>query len=193
VVPDAGVSPSVELSDGALVDIVLKGDSEAYARLVARYRDRYARFALHMLGNREDAEEALQDAFVRAYRSLHRCTEPARFGSWLLAILANRCRTAGGRNARRERRFVSAEDRHYAIALDHPAETSALREEINRALARLDADQREAFLLKHVEDLEYEQMAVVTGAGVSALKMRVKRACERMRRMLTEGEDAAAG
>ena len=145
-----------------------------------------------MLGNREDAEEALQDAFVRAYRSLHRCTEPARFGSWLLAILANRCRTAGGRNARRERRFVSAEDRHYAIALDHPADASALREEIGRALARLDADQREAFLLKHVEDLEYEQMAVVTGAGVSALKMRVKRACERMRRMLSEGEDAPA-
>ncbi|HMI58188.1 MAG TPA: sigma factor, partial [Gemmatimonadaceae bacterium] len=60
------------------MDIVLKGESEAYARLVARYRDRYARFALHMLGNREDAEEALQDAFVRGYRSLHRCGDPAR-------------------------------------------------------------------------------------------------------------------
>jgi RNA polymerase sigma-70 factor, ECF subfamily len=46
--------------------------------------------------------------------------------------------------------------------------------------------------MKHVEEMEYEQMAVVTGAGVSALKMRVKRACERMRRMLTEGEDAPA-
>jgi len=189
---DGRVSPVVELSDAALVDIVLRGESEAYARLVARYRDRYARFALHMLGNREDAEEALQDAFVRAYRSLHRCGDPARFGSWLLAILANRCRTAGGRRARHERRFVSAEDRHYAIALDHPADASAWREEIGRALARLDADQREAFLLKHVEDMEYEQMSAITGAGVSALKMRVKRACERMRRLLTEGEDAPA-
>jgi RNA polymerase sigma-70 factor, ECF subfamily len=188
--PNAGVSPSVELSDGALVEIVLKGDSEAYAGLVARYRDRYARFALHMLGNREDAEEALQDAFVRGYRSLNRCSEPARFGSWLLAILANRCRTAGGRNSRRERRFVSAEDRHYEIALDHPADATALREEIGLALSRLDIYQREAFLMKHVEEMEYEQMAVVTGASVSALKMRVKRACERMRRMLEEGEDA---
>jgi RNA polymerase sigma-70 factor, ECF subfamily len=187
---DRRVSPVVELSDAALVDIVLRGESEAYARLVARYRDRYARFALHMLGNREDAEEALQDAFVRAYRSLHRCGDPARFGSWLLAILANRCRTAGGKRSRHERRFVSAEDRHYAIALDHPANASEWREEIARALARLDVDQREAFLLKHVEEMEYEQMSVVTGAGVSALKMRVKRACERMRRMLTEGEDA---
>src|SRR5689334_11095586 len=74
---DGRVSPAVELSDAALVDIVLRGESEAYARLVARYRDRYARFALHMLGNREDAEEALQDAFERAYRSLHRCGDPA--------------------------------------------------------------------------------------------------------------------
>jgi RNA polymerase sigma-70 factor (ECF subfamily) len=187
---DARVSPHVELSDAALVDIVLKGESEAYARLVARYRDRYARFALHMLGNREDAEEALQDAFVRGYRSLHRCGDPARFGSWLLAILANRCRTAGGKRSRRERQFVSAEARHYEIALDHPADALAWREEIARALARLDADQREAFLLKHVEEMEYEQMSAITGAGVSALKMRVKRACERMRRMLTEGEDA---
>lgn len=87
---------------------------------------------------------------------------------------------------------MSAEDRHYAIALDHPADASALREEIGLALSRLDVDQREAFLMKHVEEMEYEQMAVVTGAGVSALKMRVKRACERMRRMLTEGEDAPA-
>lgn len=180
----------MEPPDAALVATVLNGDSEAYALLVDRYRDRYARFALHMLGNREDAEDALQDAFVRAYRSLRRCGEPERFGSWLLAILANRCRTTGGRRARREQRFVSAEDRHFAIALDHPAEASAWREEIGRALSRLDADQREAFLLKHVEEMEYEQMAVITGAGVSALKMRVKRACERMRRMLTEGEDA---
>src|SRR5690242_5020656 len=182
----------VGTSDAALVSRVRTGDTAAYADLVARYRDRYARFALHMLGNREDAEEALQDAFVRAYRSLHRCGDPARFGSWLLAILANRCRTAGGRRARHERRFVSAEDRHYAIALDHPADASAWREEIGRALARLDADQREAFLLKHVEDMEYEQMSAITGAGVSALKMRVRRACERMRRLLTEGEDAPA-
>ena len=56
-----------------------------------------------------------------------------------------------GQRTRHERRFVSAEDRHDAIALDHPADASAWREEIERALARLDADQREAFLLKHME------------------------------------------
>ena len=73
---------------------------------------------------------------------------------------------------------------------DHPAERTAWREELERALQRLDEDQREAFLLKHVEDMGYEDMAVVTGVGVSALKMRVKRACERLRVLLHEVQGA---
>src|SRR6266705_690917 len=86
---------SVGTSDAALVRRVQTGDTGAYADLVARYRDRLGRYALHMLGNREDAEEVLQDAFVRAYRSLARCDDPERFGAWLYGILVNRCRTAG--------------------------------------------------------------------------------------------------
>src|SRR5207237_229028 len=86
----------------ALVRRVQAGDTGAYADLVARYRDRLGRYALHMLGNREDAEEVLQDAFVRAYRSLARCDDPERFGAWLYGILVNRCRTAGARAAPRD-------------------------------------------------------------------------------------------
>src|SRR5207237_8259107 len=74
---------SVGTSDAALVRRVHAGDTGAYADLVARYRDRLGRYALHMLGNREDAEEVLQDSFVRAYRSLARCDDPERFGAWL--------------------------------------------------------------------------------------------------------------
>src|SRR5439155_295586 len=96
----------VGTSDAALVRRVQTGDTRAYADLVARYRDRLGRYALHMLGNREDAEEVLQDAFVRAYRSLARCDDPERFGAWLYGILVNRCRTTGGRAARRARLFV---------------------------------------------------------------------------------------
>jgi len=59
---------------------------------------------------------------------------------------------------------------------------------VNRALARLAPEHREAFLLKHVEDLEYEEIARVTGAGISALKMRVKRAREQLQRFLREAE-----
>jgi RNA polymerase sigma-70 factor (ECF subfamily) len=170
--------------DAAVVARVLAGDSGAYAILVARYRAQYGRYAVRMLGSREDAEEAMQDAFVRAYRSLAKCDDPERFGPWFFRILANRCRTAGTRRGRREKTFVSDELALHTASEDHPAEATAWREEIDRALARLDDEQREAFLLKHVEDLGYDEMAEVTGVGVSALKMRVKRACERLRVLL---------
>ena len=84
-------------SDAVVVANVRAGDSAAFAIIVARYRTQFSRYAVRMLGNREDAEEALQDAFVRAFKSLETCEDPAKFGSWFFRILANRCRTAGGR------------------------------------------------------------------------------------------------
>ena len=178
----------MDSTDGALVRRILAGEVEAYRYLVARYRDRLGRYAVHMLGDTADAEEALQDSFMRAYRSLARCDDPDRFGAWLFQILVNRCRTSGGRRMRREKTIVSNEAAVLEASVTHPAERMAWREEIDRALTRLDKDQREAFLLKYVEDMSYEDMAKVTGAGVSALKMRVKRACDRLRGMLEEVE-----
>jgi RNA polymerase sigma-70 factor (ECF subfamily) len=173
-------------NDATVVARVLKGDSGAYAILVGRYRAQFSRYAVRMLGSREDAEEAMQDAFVRAYRSLAKCDDPERFSSWLFRILANRCRTVGTRRGRREKTFVKDEIALHDAAEEHPAERAAWREEIQRALMQLDDDQREAFLLKHVEELGYDEMADLTGVGVSALKMRVKRACERLRGLLQE-------
>lgn len=173
-------------SDAVIVARVLRGDVEVFRVLVERYRDRFARYAYHMLGNREDAEEALQDAFTRAYRSLARCEDPERFSAWLFRILVNRCRTMGARRGRRAKTFVVDEIALLEAAEEHPAEQAAWREEIDRALERLSADQREAFLLKYVEELGYDDMAQLTGVGVSALKMRVMRACERLRELLSE-------
>lgn len=173
-------------SDGQIVARVLRGDVEAYAKLVRRYRERYARYAMHMLGNREDAEEALQDAFTRAYRSLARCEDPERYGAWLFRILVNRCRTLGGRRGRRARTFVIDDAALLEASEEHPAERTAWREEIGLALSRLRPEQREAFLLKYVEDLGYDEMSRLTGVGVSALKMRVMRACDRLRELLSE-------
>lgn len=178
--------PIQDDGDAAIVRRVLAGDTAAYAVLVARYRAQFGRYAARMLGNREDAEEALQDAFIRAFRSIERCDDPERFGSWLFRILANRCRTFGTRRGRREKTFVRDEVALLDAAEDHPAERAAWQEEIQRALMSLESEQREAFLLKHVEDLGYEEMAELTGVGVSALKMRVKRACERLRAQLQE-------
>jgi len=178
----------VEPSDAELVRRVRAGDSSAYAALVARYRERLGRYAVHMIGDREDAEEALQDTFVRAYRSLARCDDDARFGAWLYGILVNRCRTAGARAKRRRQLFVRDDLALHGAVRDDRGNGIEWADAVERALARLAPEYREAFLLKHVEDLEYDEMARLTGAGVSALKMRVKRAREQLQVLLREAE-----
>lgn len=177
-------------TDAALVRRVLGGDVEAYAGLVARHRSRLARHAVHQLGDAADADEVVQDAFVRAYRALSRCADPARFGAWVFQILVNRCRTAGSRRSRRERLFTADAGALEGASVAPEGERAAWRDAIRWALAQLDAEQREAFLLKHVEDLSYEEMADLTGAGISALKMRVKRARARLQILLAEARRA---
>ncbi|MGE3525166.1 MAG: RNA polymerase sigma factor, partial [Gemmatimonadales bacterium] len=129
-------------SDAALVQRVLAGDVEAYGPLMARYRDRLGRFALHMLGDRADAEEAVQEAFVRGFRSLRTCEQPERFGAWLFRILANRCRTARARRRRSRETFSPFEPDWETAGGRAPDDGAAGREEIERALAQLPADQR---------------------------------------------------
>jgi RNA polymerase sigma-70 factor (ECF subfamily) len=175
-------------SDGALVRRVLDGDSRAYAGLVARYRDRLGRYAVRMLGNEADAEEALQDTFVRGYRSLARCTDPERYGAWMFGILVNRCRTRGAQRARRQRLVIQDEPALERASVAHTADRDATREAIDWAVAQLSAAHREAFLLKYVEELSYDEMKELTGAGVSALKMRVARAREELQRLLLEAD-----
>jgi RNA polymerase sigma-70 factor, ECF subfamily len=172
-------------SDAMLVAAVLDADPRAFTTLVSRYRDAYTRFAVRMLGgNHADADEVLQSAFLRAYRRMDSCRDPERFGAWLYQIVVNECRTYAARRARRERRFAQEPGDYGGAFVAHTAEDAALREEIQRALDQLVPEQREAFVLKHVEELSYDEMAEITGVGVSALKMRVKRACEHLRALL---------
>jgi RNA polymerase sigma-70 factor (ECF subfamily) len=176
--------------DAVLVQRVLAGEEAAYGALMARYQDRFGRYATHLLGDQYEAEDALQEAFVRGYRFLHQCEAPERVGAWLFRILVNRCRTARVRIRRRSQEIPvdTAPENDGAVAR-LPADPG-WRDEIDRALARLPQDLREAFLLKHVEELSYEEMEQLTGAGISALKMRVKRACDRLRDLLQETHDA---
>lgn len=168
-------------TDASLITRVLDGDADAYAELVRRYHTACARFAFRMLGNRQDAEDAVQEAFLRAYRALGRYRERDLFRSWLYRILANQCRSAARRRHRHEGRLDPDAD---PSSVPMPAEgldTAFVDDALMRAIGGLDPNMREAFLLKHVEGLEYQEMAVVTGASVSALKMRVKRACDALR------------
>ena len=172
-----------------LVRAAQHGDVRAFAALVDAYYARCLRFALHMLSNRSDAEEAVQDTFVRVYRALPNYEERESFEPWLFRILANRCRSAGARERRRSEVVEFGEVPERASERRHD-EAIAWREEIARALASLPEEQREAFLMRHVEDLSYDDMAIATGAGISALKMRVKRACDALRIRLTEDDRA---
>jgi len=171
-------------SDAALVARTLAGDLDAYAQLISRYRDTLGRYASYMVGNREDAQEVMQDSFFRAYRSLGDCRQPERFGAWLFRIVVNRCRTVQ-RRLSRDRQFTGE------LPSEVPANgdaTSSLEwgEEISRALASLRPHYREAFLLRYVEGLEYDEMAKVTGANQPALRMRVKRASDQLRELLRD-------
>ena len=181
------------MTDAMFVRRVLDGDTAAFTTLVDRHAAACTRFATRMLGNREDAEDATQETFLRAYRSLARYEERQAFRTWLFQILINRCRTAAVRRERRHRMFLVDDNAVASASVRPAAETSDLRAELQRVVDALDPDQREAFLLKHVEQLSYDQMAAATGVGVSALKMRVKRACDRMQWMLREGEASDVG
>ena len=173
------------MTDRAIIQLVLAGDVEAFSRLVDQHYDRCARIAMRILGNREDAEEAVQDAFLRAFRALASYEDRERFSAWLSRILINRCRTIRARVQRREEVFSHLDLSDAELFADAESVESAWPD-LERALAQLPADQREAVVLRYADDLTYEEMARITGAGESALKMRVQRAFARLRALLQE-------
>jgi RNA polymerase sigma-70 factor, ECF subfamily len=175
------------LTDAEVVRAVLAGDVERYAVLVERYRDRYARYAARMLGSRDAAEDAVQDALVRAFDRLADCREPDKFAGWLFLILRNRC-FADQRRRHREGRLpeeaaagVAASERSDAVV-----EQRERSQALERAVEKLTPEQREAFVLKHVAGLPYEEIAQLTGATVASLKMRMHRAYDRLRELMKE-------
>jgi RNA polymerase sigma-70 factor (ECF subfamily) len=173
-----------DLSDGALARAVVAGDLDAFGTLIRRHQDALNRFAVRMLGDRDEADDVLTATFVRAHRGLSGCRDPERFGSWIRQILVNECRTALAGRARRARWFASEDAAEGLLSTAGVEGDPLMRDRIEAALARLTPELREAFLLKHMDEMNYDEMAVVTGAGVSALKMRVKRAIEQLREQL---------
>jgi RNA polymerase sigma-70 factor, ECF subfamily len=179
------LQPYQDVSDAELVARVLAGEREEYAELVRRHQEPLYRHALGMLGSPDVAADLTQESLIRAFTRLATCNEPARFGAWAFRILRNRCLDY---LKDRRRDTVPLEDESIlGMAEGDPElslEQSELRETVFRALEALPHPQREAFLLKHVEDLSYEEMRERLGASVSALKMRVKRAREALQVLL---------
>lgn len=184
-------SPSVlamdrgEASDGAIVRAVLAGDVERYAELVRKYRDRYARFAARMLGSSDAAEDAIQDAFVRAYDQLAQCNEPDKFVGWFFLILRNRC--FAERRKSKDRVSLDAAQAVEAVErTDRDMETAERRRTLQLALLELTPEQREVFVLKHIEGMSYGEIAERLGTSVPSLKMRMHRAYDRLREQLRD-------
>jgi len=177
-------------TDAVLVRRVLAGDARAYGALVDRHGPACLRFAARMLESREDAEDVTQDALLRAYRALPRYDEREQFRTWLFAILVNRCRTALLQRSRRARVVTRDLDGASEVGVGPDVAGAELRADLARAIALLEPAYREAFLLKHVEELSYSEMAAATGLTIAALKMRVKRACDRLQLLLAEVSDA---
>ena len=169
------------MSDAECVVQARAGVESARVVLVQRHHPGCLRFARHLLGDDGDAEDAVQETFIRAFSGLHRYEERDTFRSWLFGILVNRCRTAATRRARR-REHITHDP---AAAHEIPVEGGERMVDAQRALARalhgLDLEHREAFLLKVGEEMDYAEMALLTGVGVPALKMRVKRARDHVR------------
>lgn len=174
---DTAWEPADGTDDAAVVAQVLAGDTQQFARIVARYQAPLYRYALSMMLDREVAADMVQDAFVRAFAKLRTCRDHARFRAWLYQLLRNRCLDALKEAGRRK---VALEDAgpllDDAEAPDAQVERTRVRSDISAALGALPPAQREAFLMHYVEGVPYEEMAGRLDASVSALKMRVLRA-----------------
>lgn len=174
-------------SDAGLLARAKLGDAEAFSAIVERYYQRCLRFARGVLHNPGDAEDVVQEAFVRLYRALPRYEERHRFDAWLFRILGNCCRTANSVSRRQDAR---GDDEGELERLAAPDRSDALFEldfgdEVRRALAEVPAYNREIFLLHYIEGFSYEEIERITGVRRSALKMRVKRASDYLRARLS--------
>src|SRR4051812_4371051 len=140
-----------------------------------------------MLRNPDDAEDMVQDTFVRLYRALPRYEERQRFESWLFQILGNCCRTANTVHVRERERSVEDESALDRVPSTDDPSRAAEQEwsaSVRRALSELPEYNREIFLLHHIEGFSYEEIERMTGVKQSALKMRVKRASDYLRARL---------
>ena len=179
----------ISVSDEQLVSRTLRGDSHAFSALVDRHRGRVLNLAYRMLGNRERAEDAAQEAFVRAYSRLDSYRPGGRFISWLLSITAHLCIDELRRRpfAADSLEDIETETHTVAAAEDDPAgdyEREEHRRATHAALGRLSDEQRLAMVLVHLQDMTYEQAAEVMGIPAGTVKSHAHRGRARLKQML---------
>jgi RNA polymerase sigma-70 factor (ECF subfamily) len=191
------MTESTQGSDAAAVERTLAGDPDAYRVLVERHSRSLFRLAYRMTGNEQDAEEIVQDAFLRAYRKLGQFESRANFGTWVYRIAVN-CSLD-------RRRKLSTEEKHREVAPregdadapnplerresgnpspDRLALSAEMGRQITAALDELSAAERAAFVMRHWEGRAIEEIAQALHLRNSATKNTVFRAVQKLRRAL---------
>ena len=176
----------------AVLDRARQGDGEAFRALVEQHSRSVFRLAFRMTGNEQDAEDVVQESFLRAYRQLGRFESRANFGTWLYRIVAN-CSVDLMRSKQARHDQVRGDSLDEA-AIDLPAadvpgpERMAQSAEIERrvqdALRELSPLERAAFTLRHYEGRSIDEISATLGLGTSAAKHSVFRAVKKLRAAL---------
>lgn len=172
------------LTDAELTARVLNGNCDAYAGLVRRHQDRLYQLARGLGLDHDSSLDLVQDSFVKAYTRLAECRDAAQFRFWLFRIGRNLCLDYL-KNVRRRSVPISTLPDAENIATAAASDVD-LSSTLRAALDQLPIAMREAFLLKHEFGYTYEEVAELTNASPSAVKMRVHRAREILQSFLTE-------
>lgn len=187
---------SRDLSDSQLVKAVKIGDKEAFGELVSRYESRIYRLARRMTPTDQDAEDVVQDAFIKAYRSLGDFRERSKFSTWLYRITVN----LSLMRLRRKRpeavsidQKISTEEGEMAIEFEDqsPDPLKGLIEKerskiLDLAIDSLSPSYRAVFVLRHVEGLSTEETARILKTSIAAVKSKLHRARVALQKKLFE-------
>jgi RNA polymerase sigma-70 factor (ECF subfamily) len=181
-------------SDESLMSLFQQGNEPAYALLVQRYKDELTNFAGRFLGDPDEAEDVVQETFVRVWRSRDSYTPAARFSTWVYTIASNLAKTRLRRWSLR--RFVRLGEPHGdGQVFDLPDESATpdgaadetLREErIQQALKSLPVKFREVIVLRDIQQLSYEEIVAITGSAMGTVKSRINRARALLRDQLRD-------
>ncbi len=182
------------LTDEQVIAHVRRGESRKYALLVERHKDRAFSLALRLSGSREDAEEIVQDAFLRAYRSLNLFRGEARFGTWLYRIVYNLSITRISRTkAWLEYRDLSDDHTVHAAGqdVDQPSivdivEESELHAAVMLEIAALPPLFRSAVTLFYIDDLTYEEVSDIMEIPLGTVKTYLFRGRNLLRKRIDE-------
>lgn len=165
--------------DLLFVDKILAGEQPAYAALVNKYKSYAFTIAQKILQNRPEAEEAAQDAFIKAYHHLAGFNRESKFSTWLYRIVFN---TAISYKRKNRQQFQSLETTviEYNQDADGMLEKTDKRKYLNQALARLNDADRTALTLFYLEEFSLEEIAEITGMQANTAKVRIHRARQRL-------------